>query len=157
MLLPIDFKFPREDYDHLRKRLRLVTPNWPPHTLEFAILFIPTESLYAKVLRQPGLFEQLQRDYRVMIAGPTNLAALLTSLGRRASLVWRHYRKFEASAKGRSRDKEQETISLLLANRRWPLRRCRMILVVLGEDRLKGFLGPKFRRADFFQTGSVPI
>jgi DNA recombination protein RmuC len=51
----------------------------PPHTLEFAILFIPTESLYAEVLRQPGLFEQLQREYRVMIAGPTNLAALLTS------------------------------------------------------------------------------
>ncbi len=102
MLLPIDSKFPREDYDHLRKRLRLVTPNWPPHTLEFAILFIPTESLYAEVLRQPGLLEQLQRDYRVMIAGPTNLAALLTSLGRRASSVWCHYRKFEASAKGRS-------------------------------------------------------
>jgi DNA recombination protein RmuC len=51
----------------------------PPYTLDFAILFIPTESLYAEVLRQPGLSEQLQRDYRVMIAGPTNLAALLTS------------------------------------------------------------------------------
>jgi DNA recombination protein RmuC len=65
--------------------------------LEFAILFIPTESLYAEVLRQPGLFEQLQRDYRVMIAGPTNLAALLTSfqlgfrslaLQKRSSEVW---------------------------------------------------------------------
>jgi DNA recombination protein RmuC len=69
----------------------------PPHTLEFAIIFIPTESLYAEVLRQPGLFEQLQRDYRVMIAGPTNLAALLTSfqlgfrslaLQKRSSEVW---------------------------------------------------------------------
>ncbi len=69
----------------------------PPHTLDFAILFIPTESLYAEVLRQPGLFEQLQRDYRVMIAGPTNLAALLTSfqlgfrslaLQKRSSEVW---------------------------------------------------------------------
>jgi len=65
--------------------------------LEFAILFIPTESLYAEVLRQPGLFEQLQRDYRVIIAGPTNLAALLTSfqmgfrslaLQKRSSEVW---------------------------------------------------------------------
>ncbi len=69
----------------------------PPHTLDFAILFIPTESLYAEVLRQPGLSEQLQRDYRVMIAGPTNLAALLTSfqmgfrslaLQKRSSEVW---------------------------------------------------------------------
>jgi DNA recombination protein RmuC len=69
----------------------------PPHTLEFAILFVPTESLYAEILRQPGLSEQLQRDYRVMIAGPTNLAALLTSfqmgfrslaLQKRSSEVW---------------------------------------------------------------------
>ena len=84
--------------------MRPVTPNWlpntgatsknkikgcakdisskyinPSHTLEFAILFVPTESLYAEILRQPGLSEQLQRDYRVMIARPTNLAALLTS------------------------------------------------------------------------------
>ena len=61
------------------------------------------------------------------------------------------------------KDKQQEVlhsplqISLTLADRRRPLRRCRMILVVLGEDRLKGFLGPKFRRDDVSQTGSVPI
>jgi DNA recombination protein RmuC len=69
----------------------------PPHTLDFGILFIPTESLYAEILRQPGLFEQLQRDYRVMISGPTNLAALLTSfqmgfkslaLQKRSNEVW---------------------------------------------------------------------
>ena len=47
--------------------------------------------------------------------------------------------------------------SWLLANRRWLLRRCRMILPVLSQDRLKGFLWPKFRNADFVQTGSVPI
>jgi hypothetical protein len=46
----------------------------PPPTLEFAILFVPTESLYAEILRQPGLSEQLQRDYRVMIAGPSHCA-----------------------------------------------------------------------------------
>ncbi len=69
----------------------------PPDTLDFGILFIPTESLYAEILRQPGLFEQFQRDYRVMIAGPTNLAALLTSfqmgfkslaLQKRSNEVW---------------------------------------------------------------------
>ena len=53
--------------------------------------------------------------------------------------------------------KEARDISLALADRRRPLRRSRMILVVSGENRLKGFFGPKFRRADVFQTGSVPI
>lgn len=60
-------------------------------------MFVPTESLYAEVLRQPGLVEQLQRDHRVIIAGPTNLEALLTSfqmgfrslaLQKRSSEVW---------------------------------------------------------------------
>jgi DNA recombination protein RmuC len=122
LLLPIDSKFPREDYDHLQEAIaagdaKLIAQYrrdlenkikgcakdisskyiCPPHTLDFAILFIPTESLYAEVLRHPGLFEQLQRDYRVMIAGPTNLAALLTSfqlgfrslaLQKRSSEVW---------------------------------------------------------------------
>ena len=122
VLLPINSKFPREDYDHLQEAIAAgdakrtaqfqrdlenkikgcakdISSKYinPPHTLEFAILFIPTESLYAEVLRQPGLFEQLQRDHRVMIAGPTNLAALLTSfqmgfrslaLQKRSSEVW---------------------------------------------------------------------
>jgi DNA recombination protein RmuC len=89
VLLPIDSKFRREDYDHLQEAIaagdsRLIAQFRrdletkikgcakeisskyinPPHTLEFAILFVPTESLYAEVLRQPGLVEQLQRDYR---------------------------------------------------------------------------------------------
>ena len=122
VLLPIDSKFPREDYEHLQEATaagdaKLITHFRreleakikacakeisskyinPPHTLEFAILFVPTESLYAEILRQPGLSEQLQRDYRIMIAGPTNLAALLTSfqmgfrslaLQKRSSEVW---------------------------------------------------------------------
>ena len=122
VLLPIDSKFPREDYEHLQEAIaagdaKLITHFRraletkikacakeisskyinPPHTLEFAILFVPTESLYAEILRQPGLSEQLQRDHRVMIAGPTNLAALLTSfqmgfrslaLQKRSSEVW---------------------------------------------------------------------
>ena len=69
----------------------------PPHTTDFAVLFLPTEGLYAEVLRQPGFAEALQQDCRVVVAGPTNLAALLNSLRmgfrtlaieQRASEVW---------------------------------------------------------------------
>jgi DNA recombination protein RmuC len=122
VLLPIDSKFPREDYEHFQEAVaagdakligqfrreletkikacaKEISSKYinPPHTLEFAILFVPTESLYVEILRQPGLSEQLQRDYRIMIAGPTNLAALLTSfqmgfrslaLQKRSSEVW---------------------------------------------------------------------
>jgi DNA recombination protein RmuC len=103
--LPIDCKFPREDYERLveaheradaagvdssaraiETRLRLEARTIrdkylaPPHTTDFAILFVPTEGLYAEALRRPGLFESLQRDHRVTLAGPTTLLAVLTSL-----------------------------------------------------------------------------
>jgi DNA recombination protein RmuC len=103
--LPIDAKFPREDYERLldaqeradapaaeaagralETRLRLEAKTIrekyvePPHTTEFAILFVPTEGLYAEALRRPGLMEALQREYRVMLAGPTTLLATLNSL-----------------------------------------------------------------------------
>lgn len=52
----------------------------PPHTTDFALLFLPTEGLYAEVLRRPGLFEVLQREFRVTVVGPTTLLALLNSL-----------------------------------------------------------------------------
>ncbi|NDF44767.1 MAG: DNA recombination protein RmuC, partial [Betaproteobacteria bacterium] len=52
----------------------------PPHTTDFAILFLPIEGLYAEVLRRPGLMDSLQRDYRVTLAGPTTLLAMLNSL-----------------------------------------------------------------------------
>jgi DNA recombination protein RmuC len=103
--LPIDAKFPREDYERLldaqeradapaaeaagraiESRLRLEAKTIrekyvaPPHTTEFAILFVPTEGLYAEALRRPGLMEALQREYRVTLAGPTTLLATLTSL-----------------------------------------------------------------------------
>ena len=103
--LPIDAKFPREDYERLldaqeradapgaeaagkaiETRLRLEAKTIrekyvaPPHTTEFAILFVPTEGLYAEALRRPGLMEALQREYRVTLAGPTTLLATLTSL-----------------------------------------------------------------------------
>ena len=103
--LPIDAKFPREDYERLldaqergdpvaaeasakaiEGRLRLEARTirekyiGPPHTTDFAILFVPTEGLYAEALRRPGLMESLQREYKVMLCGPTTLLATLTSL-----------------------------------------------------------------------------
>lgn len=103
--LPIDAKFPRESYERIvhaadhadpaaleaaHKELDAVVVGFareikdkyiaPPYTTDFAILFLPTEGLYAELLRRPGLAERLQRDYRVNLAGPTTLAALLNSL-----------------------------------------------------------------------------
>lgn len=103
--LPIDAKFPQEDYQRLleaqelanaelaaaaaaslESRIRLEAKSIkekyidPPNTTDFAIMFLPVEGLYAEVLRRPGLCESLQREYRVNITGPTTLAALLNSL-----------------------------------------------------------------------------
>ncbi|MFU1914295.1 DNA recombination protein RmuC [Bordetella avium] len=119
--LPIDAKFPKEEYERLlaaqdaadheaarsaglalaravEAQGRLIAAKYvsPPHTTDFAIMFLPTEGLYAEVLRQPGLIDKLQA-LRVNVAGPTNLAALLNSLQmgfrtlaieRRSSEVW---------------------------------------------------------------------
>ena len=103
--LPIDAKFPRDDYERLldahdradataaeaagkaiearfKHEARTIRAKYiaPPHTTDFAILFVPTEGLYAEALRRPGLLEALQRDCRVMLTGPTTLLALLNSL-----------------------------------------------------------------------------
>ncbi|NMA69607.1 MAG: DNA recombination protein RmuC [Desulfitobacterium sp.] len=103
--LPIDAKFPLEDYQRLldaqdagdpslvaeyqkslEQRIKIEARSIrdkyisPPSTTDFGILFLPTEGLYAEVLRRPGLADSLQRDYKVVIAGPTTLAALLNSL-----------------------------------------------------------------------------
>jgi DNA recombination protein RmuC len=120
--MPIDAKFPNEDYERLlaaqdrndlagveeaskaiETRLKLEAKTIrekyiePPHTTDFALLFLPTEGLYAEALRRPGLSDTLQRDYRVTIAGPTTLTALLNSLQmgfrtlaieKRSSEVW---------------------------------------------------------------------
>ena len=122
VLLPIDAKFPREDFERLldaqecadtageaaarQALIRRIEAEAgdisdkylaPPHTTDFAILFLATESLYAEVLRQPGLFERIQAKYKVTLAGPTTLAALLNSLRmgfrtlaieQRSSEVW---------------------------------------------------------------------
>jgi DNA recombination protein RmuC len=120
--LPIDAKFPVEDYQRLldaqesadleaalragnaletrvRDEAKRIASKYvsPPHTTDFAVLFLPTEGLYAEVIRRPGLFEKLQREHRVMVAGPTTLSALLNSLqmgfrtlaiAQRSSEVW---------------------------------------------------------------------
>ena len=120
--LPIDAKFPNEDYERLLDaqanadvlgaetagkaleiRIRLEAKSIaekyiePPYTTDFAILFLPTEGLYAEVLRRPGLMESLQREHRITLAGPTTLLAMLSSLQmgfrtlaleKRSSEVW---------------------------------------------------------------------
>jgi DNA recombination protein RmuC len=103
--LPIDAKFPREDYERLldahdradvvameisakaietllRLEARSIRDKYvaPPYTTDFAILFLPTEGLYAEALRRPGLTEALQREFKVVLAGPTTLLATLNSL-----------------------------------------------------------------------------
>jgi DNA recombination protein RmuC len=120
--LPIDSKFPKEDYEALveayeqgdilkieeirkdfvkgiRKNAQDIKEKYidPPNTTEYGIMFLPYESLYGEVLRTPGLFEQLQKDYKITITGPTTLSALLNSLQmgfrtlaieKRSSEVW---------------------------------------------------------------------
>ena len=105
VLLPIDAKFPQEDYHRLvdaqeagdppgmeaasraleariRGSARDICTRYlnPPRTTDFAILFLPTEGLYAEVVRRPGLVDALQRESRVVVAGPTTLWAVLNSL-----------------------------------------------------------------------------
>jgi len=121
--LPIDSKFPQEDYLRLHEAAEKADPGAvqaatdalartvrseakdihdkyisPPGTTDFAIMFLATEGLYAEVLRQPAFVEELQQRYRVVVAGPTTLAAILSSLRmgfqtlaieQRAAEVWR--------------------------------------------------------------------
>jgi DNA recombination protein RmuC len=121
--LPIDAKFPSEDYERLldaqdradieaikssgsqlERAVRLQAKSIgekyiaPPYTTDFAVMFLPTEGLYAEVIRRPNMVDSLQRDYRVVLAGPTTLTALLNSLQmgfrtlavtQRSSEVWK--------------------------------------------------------------------
>lgn len=125
LLLPIDSKFPIEDYlrfneameqlenyskselenlskqfeSSVKRNARDIREKYinPPITTDFAIMFVPTESLYAEILRRPGLFEFLQKEYKITVVGPTNLVAFLSSLQmgfktlaieKRSSEVW---------------------------------------------------------------------
>jgi DNA recombination protein RmuC len=121
--MPIDAKFPLEDWHRLQEAIERADPDAveasrraleqffkvqarairdkyieSPHTTDFAILFVPTEGLFAEAVARPGLSETLQREFRVTIAGPTNLVAMLNSLQlgfrtlaieRRSTEVWR--------------------------------------------------------------------
>ena len=121
VLLPIDSKFPIEDYQRLldaydnggdiekegakfeasvRRCATEINSKYiiPPATTDFAIMFVPTEGLYAEILRRTGLFESLRRDYKITVTGPANLAAFLSSLQmgfrtlaieKRSSEVWK--------------------------------------------------------------------
>jgi DNA recombination protein RmuC len=120
--LPIDSKFPQEDYQRLldaqeaadkvqaeksvknletrvKAEAKAIREKYidPPNTTDFGIMFLPVEGLYAEVLRRPGLCDSLQRDFRIVVTGPTTLAALLNSLHmgfrtlaieKRSSEVW---------------------------------------------------------------------
>jgi len=122
VLLPIDSKFPNEDYERLQLAVERADPEAveaaakaleirvksfardirdkyinPPTTTDFAILFLPTEGLYAEVLRRPGLMDMIQRDHKVIAAGPTTLGAILNAvqmgfktmaIEKRSSEVW---------------------------------------------------------------------
>lgn len=122
-LLPIDSKFPLDTYEHIQQAAAQGNPELVeeackalentvrlqarkiaelyidvPTTTDFAILFLPTEGLYAEVLRRPGLCEDIQNKYRVMICGPTTIAAFLSTvkvgfrtlaLDKQASEVWK--------------------------------------------------------------------
>ncbi len=103
--LPVDAKFPREDYERLldahekadvaaaqqsgmalerriRDEAKKIRDKYvsPPHTTDFALLFLPTEGLYAEAIRRPGLFDTLQREHKVTLVGPTTLLAVLNAL-----------------------------------------------------------------------------
>lgn len=151
--LPIDAKFPMEDYQRLleahdradplaveaaakalemrlREEAKKIRDKYiePPHTTDFAILYLPTEGLYAEALRRPGLTESLQQDFRISLAGPTTLAALLNSLQmgfrtlaieKRSSEVWRvlgavktEFGKFGEALESTRRKLEQATKSI---------------------------------------------
>jgi DNA recombination protein RmuC len=146
VLMPIDAKFPKEDYERLvaaqddgnidlikqfskslEERVKLQAKDISdkyidaPHTTDFGIMFLPTEGLYAEVLRISGLFESLQSKYRVIVAGPTTIAAILNSLQmgfrtlaieKRTSEVWKMLStvKTEFSKFGEIIDRTQKKI-----------------------------------------------
>lgn len=148
--LPIDCKFPREDYERImdaqekgdrdllllsRKQLEArikseakdIATKYidPPNTTAFALMFLASEGLYAEVLRIPGLMEELQRTWHVVVSGPTTLAAVLNSLGmgfrtlaiqKRSEEVWKLLAavKTEFSRLGEEMDTAQKRMELVM-------------------------------------------
>ena len=181
--LPIDAKFPTEDYERLvdasekadleavelaSKALEVRIRNeakdicdkyvCPPHSTDFGILFLPTEGLFAEVIRRPGLIDSLQRDCRVVVTGPTTLLALLNSLRmgfrtlaiqKRSSEVWQVLAavKTEFGEYGKVLDKVQKklqeatnTIDTVAVRRRAIDRKLRTV-EVLPELEANSLLG----------------
>ena len=180
--MPIDAKFPNEDYERLldaqqradadgaeaagrslEQRIRLEARSIaekylePPHTTDFAILFLPTEGLYAEVLRRPGLMEALQRNHRVTLAGPTTLMAMLNSLQmgfrtlaleKRSSEVWQvlgavktEFTKF-GDVLARVKNQTQTVLNTLDAaeTRSRAMHRALRTVEALPQDRAQGLL-----------------
>jgi len=181
--LPIDSKFPNEDYIHLveayenantdniknftlrlqnaiRKSAKDIHDKYidPPNTTDFGILFLPTEGLYAEVVRQVGLIEELNRTYKIIVAGPTTLAALLNSLQmgfrtlaieKRSSEVWKvlqavktefgNYKDVLIKAK-KNIEKAGEEIEKLVTTRTNKIQQKLRDVTELPEDEAKNIL-----------------
>lgn len=184
MWLPIDAKFPREDYERLLEaqdradpaavevaarameaRLRLEARSIrdkyvaAPHTTDFAILFVPTEGLYAEALRRPGLVQSLQNDHRITLAGPTTLLATLTSLQmgfrtlaleQRSAEVWEvlgavktEFAKFGDALAKTKKKLDEASSSIDQAERRTRvMARGLRAVEALPEARARALLGP---------------
>lgn len=187
VLLPIDSKFPKEDYERLvaawetgdadaakasldalerviEGEARKIGEKYikPPYSTDFAILFLPTEGLFAEAMRRPGLTARLQSKYKVTVAGPTTLAALLTSLQmgfrtlaiqKRSSEVWQVLgeakTEFEKYAKvwdrlGQQLQTAQNTVQEAGRRTRAVSRKLRDVetLEVIGEDLAVALLDP---------------
>jgi DNA recombination protein RmuC len=194
--LPIDAKFPREDYERLllaqeradpaaveaaaraiEMRLRLEAKTIrdkyiaTPHTTDFAILFLPTEGLYAEALRRPGLMEALQREHHITLAGPTTLLATLTSLQmgfrtlaleKRSAEVWEvlgavktEFQKFgDVLAKTKQKLHEaSNTIDQAEVRTRQMARRLKSV-ESMTESKAQALLGPADAEPD--DVGSIP-
>lgn len=182
--MPIDAKFPMEDYRRLldaqeqgdapgvetaRKQLEQQVKKAavdirdkyldPPHTTDFGIMFLPTEGLYAEILTRRGLTDELQMDYRVVVAGPTTLAALLNSLQmgfrtlaieQRSSEVWQllgavktQFGQFgEALGKVQTKLRQASDTVDQAARKTRTIERKLRVVEELPVDRARGLLAP---------------
>ncbi|MDD5306112.1 MAG: DNA recombination protein RmuC [Deltaproteobacteria bacterium] len=196
--LPIDAKFPTEDYQRLvdaaeqadavaveaaskqleariKASARDIRDKYlcPPGTTDFGVMYLPTEGLYAEVLRRPGLAEALQRDFRVVVAGPTTLAALLTSLQmgfrtlaieQRSSEVWNLLGavKSEFGKFGELLDRVHKQLDTAARTIETATKKTRTIerklrdVEILPADEACALIGTDEEEADGDEGGSVP-
>ena len=196
VLMPVDSKFPTDDYERLIKalengdaegaddagkaleaRVRLCAKEikekyiYPPRTIEFGVLFLPTESLYAEILRRPGLFENIQREFHVTLSGPTTFAALLNALQmgfrslaleKRSSEVWQILRAVHTEFDrynevvdrlGKQLNTASNTVSLL-ATRTRAMNRKLFDVEKLPDDTAHLLLGSEFKKAEMEDESS---